>query len=49
MTEDKERDRAERARIASKAQALAHKALREKDPEAYKKAYQAAKEELAKR
>lgn len=35
-----------RAKIASKAQALAHRALREKYPGVYRKAYQTAKDEL---
>ena len=34
------------AQIASKAQARAHKKLRDKHPEEYSKAYQAAKTEL---
>lgn len=38
--------RAEKARIASKAQAMAHQALRDKDPERYRLEYQKAKAEL---
>lgn len=45
---EKELTRQERARVASKAQAMAHKALREKDPEVYQQAYQRAKEDILK-
>lgn len=44
-----ELDPKQRARIASQAQAAAHRALREKYPEDYREAYQAAKQELTER
>ena len=44
-----ELDPRERARIASRAQASAHKVLKEKYPEDYKSAYKRAKDEMTKR
>lgn len=41
-----EKSRREKARIASKAQARAHRALREAHPDEYRDEYQRAKDEL---
>jgi hypothetical protein len=42
-------DPKERAKIASRAQAAAHKVLREKYPQDYRDAYQSAKDEMTER
>jgi len=46
MSEDRELSARDRARVASRAQAEAHRALREKYPEDYTRAYQEAKDRL---
>lgn len=46
MTEEKNLTAKERSAIASKAQAKAHRVLREKHPAEYSKAYESAKVEL---
>ena len=47
MNDDKDLTADQRAKIASRAQALAHKALREAHPEEYREAYQEAKRRLS--
>jgi hypothetical protein len=49
VNEMAELDTRAKARIASQAQAAAHKELRENHPEEYKDAYQRAKDQLTER